>query len=87
LAMRILVQFVAQAVGVVMLRKRKGTENLPFRMWLYPLPVILSILIWLFVFYSTGKVAWFGMLLAGIGVVVYYATRNVWKKVDIQETE
>jgi fructoselysine transporter len=78
LAMRILVQFVAQAVGVIMLRKRKGTEGLPFKMWLYPLPVILSIGIWLFVFYSTGKVAWFGMLLAGIGVIVYYATKDVW---------
>lgn len=80
LAMRILVQFVAQAIGVVILRKRKGTEGLPFKMWLYPVPVILSVLVWLFVFYSTGKVAWFGMLLAGIGVLVFYATRNLWKK-------
>jgi amino acid transporter len=71
LAMRILVQFVAQAVGVVRLRQRKGTAALPFRMWLYPLPVVLSILIWLFVFVSTGWFALWGMLLAATGLVVY----------------
>jgi amino acid transporter len=71
LAMRILVQFVAQAVGVVRLRQRKGTAALPFRMWLYPLPVVLSILIWLFVFISTGWVALWGVLLAATGLVVY----------------
>ena len=41
LAMRILVQFVAQAIGVVLLRKRNGTAHLPFKMWLYPLPVVI----------------------------------------------
>lgn len=71
LAMRILVQFVAQAVGVVRLRQRKGTAGLPFRMWLYPLPVVLSILIWLFVFVSTGWFAVWGVLLAAAGLVVY----------------
>ncbi len=71
LAMRILVQFVAQAVGVVRLRQRKGTDGLPFRMWLYPLPVVLSIIIWLFVFVSTGWFALWGVLLAATGLVVY----------------
>jgi amino acid transporter len=39
LAMRIVVQFIAQAVGVSLLRKKFGTKELPFRMWLFPLPV------------------------------------------------
>jgi amino acid transporter len=79
LAMRILVQFVAQAIGVVVLRKRKGVSGLPFRMWLYPLPVVLSIAIWLFIWYSTGIVALFGLLLAAIGVVVFFLTRGRWQ--------
>ncbi|HTI12728.1 MAG TPA: APC family permease [Puia sp.] len=79
LAMRILVQFVAQAVGVVILRKRKGTRDLPFRMWLYPLPVILSVSVWLFVWYSTGSPAYYGLLLALAGVIVYFI-REQWKK-------
>jgi len=80
LAMRILVQFVAQAIGVVQLRKRNGTKNLSFKMWLYPLPVILSVLTWLFVFYSTGKVALLGLLLIAIGIIVFYFTKDLWSK-------
>jgi fructoselysine transporter len=80
LAMRILVQFVAQAIGVVYLRRRKGTAGLPFRMWLYPLPVILSVGIWLFVWYSTGMAAIYGLLLSAAGVVAFYLTRGRWKR-------
>ena len=80
LAMRILVQFIAQAVGVVLLRQRNGTKKLPFKMWLYPLPVIVSIPIWLFIFFSTGIAALFAVILIMIGVLVFYITRELWKK-------
>ncbi|MBS1662993.1 MAG: APC family permease [Bacteroidetes bacterium] len=79
LAMRILVQFVAQAVGVVLLRRRNGTANLPFKMWLYPLPVVISVLIWLFVLYSTGLAALLGLFLAACGVAVYFLFKNTWQ--------
>jgi len=81
LAMRILVQFVAQAVGVVILRRREGTEKLPFKMWLYPLPVILSVAIWVFVWVSTGRFAWYGLTLAMIGVIVFFLVKNRWQKI------
>jgi len=74
LAMRILVQFIGQAVGVVLLRKRFGTADLPFKMSLYPIPVILSMIIWLFIFLSTGWFALWGGLIALTGIVVYYLT-------------
>jgi amino acid transporter len=80
LAMRILVQFVAQAIGVVRLRKKEKGKIIPFKMWLYPLPVIISIIIWIFVFYSTGKFALVGILLAVAGVIVYYLARGLWNK-------
>jgi len=80
LAMRILVQFVAQAIGVVLLRRRKGTANLPFRMWLYPLPVILSVSIWIFEWVSTGIAALLGLLLTGCGVIVYFVARKTWER-------
>jgi hypothetical protein len=48
-------------------------------MWLYPVPVILSVAIWLFEWYSTGVAAFAGLLLAACGVVVFYLTRNRWK--------
>lgn len=52
LAMRILVQFVGQAIGLVLLRARRGTADLPFRMPLYPLPVVVAVAVWLWLFYS-----------------------------------
>jgi fructoselysine transporter len=82
LAMRILVQFIAQSIGVVLLRRRYGTHELPFKMWLYPLPVILSVAIWLFVFYSTGIYALLGVGLALLGLGVYFLTRMLSAKTD-----
>jgi len=63
LAMRILVQFVGQAVGLVLLRRRRGTNALPFKMPLYPLPVIVAILVWLAVFWgiAPADVNWGGV--------------------------
>lgn len=70
LAMRIVIQFMAQAVGVVLLRKRFGKEGLPFKMWLYPLPVILSLFIWGYLL-SYNPYALYGALIALAGVGVY----------------
>lgn len=72
LAMRIIVQFISQGVGVSLLRKRVGTKELPFKMWLFPIPVILSIAIWIFLFISTGWFALWGSLIAVVGVIVYF---------------
>jgi hypothetical protein len=40
-------------------------------MWLYPVPVIVSLLIWAFLFYHTGWFAVWGSLIAVAGVIVY----------------
>jgi fructoselysine transporter len=76
LAMRIVVQFMAQGVGVSLLRKRFGTKELPFKMWLFPVPVIISIAIWIFLFISTGWFALWGSLIAVAGVIVFFLTRK-----------
>jgi APA family basic amino acid/polyamine antiporter len=39
---RIMVQFLAQTLGVIVLRIRKPDMDRPFRMWLYPLPALLA---------------------------------------------
>jgi fructoselysine transporter len=78
LAMRIMVQFIGQAVGVILLRSRNGKENLPYKMPLYPLPVLLAITMWLFIFYATGLTIMLSFLLVfGSGLVVYFAMAKV----------
>lgn len=66
LAMRILIQFIGQGIGLLWLVKRKGKQHFAWRMPLYPLPVILAILIWGYIFFSTGE----KMMLGGVSVIV-----------------
>jgi amino acid transporter len=40
---RILLQFIVQAVGLIVLRIRRPEMPRPFRMWLYPIPALLAI--------------------------------------------
>ncbi|MFZ0924253.1 MAG: APC family permease [Candidatus Acidiferrales bacterium] len=70
-AMRILVQFVGQAVGVILLRRRWPRERLPFRMWLFPIPAVLAIILWLALFIATGKRMLFGVIAIAAGVIVF----------------
>jgi amino acid transporter len=40
---RILLQFILQAIGIIILRIRRPEMPRPFRMWLYPVPALLAI--------------------------------------------
>jgi len=71
LAMRLLVQFIGQAVGVMLLRKRWGPERLPFRMWFYPVPAVLTMLAWAWLFWQTGPVRKWGLLEIALGVIAF----------------
>lgn len=72
LAMRILIQFIGQGIGLLWLVKRKGRQHFAWRMPLYPLPVILAILIWGYIFFSTGeKMMMGGVTVIGLGVIAY----------------
>ena len=82
LAMRILVQFIAQAVGLLLLRKARKTTQFPYKMPLFPLPVYLAIVIWFGILISTGLHMVLGGLLAiTTGTVVYFVKaklNNEW---------
>lgn len=71
LAMRILVQFVGQAVGIIMLRRKWASERFPFKMWLYPIPAGLAIILWLVLFVATGWRMLFGVAAILAGVIVF----------------
>ena len=75
IVMRILIQFVSQAVGVILLRKKK--EAMPYKMILFPLPAIIAILVWMFIFFSSGLPYILGALgVIASGMVVYYFFRR-----------
>ncbi|HJT77796.1 MAG TPA: APC family permease [Gemmataceae bacterium] len=57
---RILEQFVAQIVGVMLLRRREPDRARPYRMALYPLPCLLALAGWLYL-YATAN-PWYILL-------------------------
>jgi fructoselysine transporter len=70
-AMRVLVQFAGQAVGVILLRRRWPGARLPFKMWLFPLPAVISILGWLALFVATGWFALAGLAAIAAGAIAF----------------
>ena len=65
IATRILVQFVGQIAGVILLRRRRPDMARPYRIWLYPVTTIVALVGWLFIFATTGV----AVMLFGLGVL------------------
>jgi amino acid transporter len=75
---RILIQFMGQIVAVSLLRRDRPDAVRPFRIWLYPLPNLVALAGWIFVFATSGPtVILFGVmtLVAGIGAFALWT----WK--------
>ena len=51
---QILMQFVWQCAAVILLRRYRPDVAKPFRMWLYPLPALVSLGMWLYIFFSAS---------------------------------
>jgi len=47
---QILLQFVWQCAGVMLLRRYRRDIEKPFRMWLYPMPALVSLAMWIYIF-------------------------------------
>lgn len=54
IATRIIEQFVAQIVGLVLLRRFRPEAARPYKMVLYPLPCVLALAGWLYLYASAG---------------------------------
>src|SRR5215831_16080854 len=53
LTTRILVQFIGQIGAVMLLRRLKPEMPRPFRVWLYPLPALIALIGWIFLFWTS----------------------------------
>ena len=70
---QILLQFIWQCAAVILLRRYRRDIVKPFRMWLYPLPAIVSLTMWIYIFLSAPRA---GMLFSAAflaAAVVAYA--------------
>jgi len=74
LVTRILVQFIGQVFAVMLLRKRAPEMPRPYRIWLYPLPPLIALAGWLFLFGSADlTLKNYGALTLTLGVVFFLA--------------
>jgi amino acid transporter len=71
---RIIIQFIAQIVGLLILRKTRPDVPRPFKMWLYPLPALVALIGFLYVmfmrdgFFTQVKYA---VVLIVLGLTIY----------------
>ena len=52
---QILLQFIWQCAAVILLRRYREDINKPFKMWLYPLPALVSLAMWSYIFLSAPR--------------------------------
>ncbi len=73
LAMRVIIQFIGQAVGLLLLKFKKNDIEFPYKMPFFPLPVILAIVMWLYILISTGSNLMIGaLIIICSGAIVYF---------------
>jgi len=80
---RILLQFLLQAVGLIVLRIRRPDLHRPFRMWLYPLPAILAIVGFVYVVFNrhdAAKQIRFAAVILIVGLILYFV--RAWRNRD-----
>jgi amino acid transporter len=82
LSIRAVIPFMAQIVAALVLRRRLPDSSRPFRMWLYPLPALVALVLWAFVLFSPEKgIRGTGLVVIGAGTVAYLVrarARNEW---------
>jgi amino acid transporter len=80
---RILVQFVAQIAAVTLLRRQGRPAS--FRMALYPLPSVVALAGWLFIFATAGvRFVLGGLATLAMGVAAYFVWTALFQKKDIE---
>jgi amino acid transporter len=75
IVIQIVTQFAAQCLAVIAIRRNRNIAR-PFSMPLYPIPVILALLGWLFILGTSGVpylISGFGLLAFGIAVYLWRA--------------
>ena len=76
---RIIVQFLAQTIGIIVLRATRPDIPRPFRMWLYPVPALLAFLGFIYIVVMRPKSAAsirLALVVVAIGSVLYLIRRR-----------
>lgn len=78
----VIIQSLAQVAAIVVLRRRQPDLNRPYRQWLYPVPTLVALVGWVYIYVSSTwqsislSVGW--MILGAIGFLIYARTEKTW---------
>ena len=76
---QIVSQFIWQCAGVILLRRYRPDVPQPFVMWLYPLPALVALALWIYVFVSApigGMIFAGGVVAAGVAAYFLFNLRR-----------
>jgi amino acid transporter len=71
---RITLQFLVQAIGLIVLRVRRPELPRPFRMWLYPLPALIASVGFIYILFirvNALKEIRYAVVILLLGIVIY----------------
>jgi len=78
----VLIQSLAQVAAIVVLRRRRPELERPYRQWLYPIPTVIALLGWVYIYFSA---TWLsiglsvGWIVLGVAAFLAYAkAERVW---------
>ena len=79
LAATIIVQSIAQIAALVVLRKRQPGLKRPYKQWLYPVPCVIALVGWVYVFVSASTLS---LILSGVWILAGLVVFVIWAKVN-----
>jgi amino acid transporter len=82
ITMRVFTQFIAQTVGLMMFRRHVGPNQMPWKMWLYPIPAVLTVGLWIWIFASAKPLqqlmAVIAPLIGSIAFLAFSYFKQTW---------
>ncbi|HTY63038.1 MAG TPA: APC family permease [Acidobacteriota bacterium] len=77
-ATRVLIQYLPQTIGFFVLRFRAPELARPFRMWLYPLPGLISVLGWIYILATSARKSLiFALAVFILGSLTFFARSRI----------
>lgn len=78
----VIIQSLAQVAAIVVLRRRQPELRRPYRQWLYPVPTLIALVGWVYIYVSADwlsiglSLGW--IVLGAIAYLVYAKAENTW---------
>jgi amino acid transporter len=91
MAVMVLIQGIIQIAALTVLRLRQPNLRRPYRMWLYPLPSLIALAGWLFIYAKSGNwtilisLAWLALGVAAFFIWAYYERTWPFGEKEIRE--